>query len=204
MIKKQQKEQLTYTLILHNIRKRLKLSLMEYCIADSIYHLSNNPNSKIRGWCYASKNTIANTLGTTSVTIFDNIKKLLKKDLVEKDEDTKYLRTTAKWYENVVLIRSNIEYQETLYPIKKLDSKVSRNFIPTYKETLYNNNSNKDIDNKKKELSYKNNSKSCKYKPTYDELEMRWYKNKWWVLPVDGGDWKSFSLEESKIIWINK
>ena len=204
MIKKQQKEQLTYTLILHNIRKRLKLSLMEYCIADSIYHLSNNPNSKIRGWCYASKNTIANTLGTTSVTIFDNIKKLLKKDLVEKDEDTKYLRTTAKWYENVVLIRSNIEYQETLYPIKKLDSKVSRNFIPTYKETLYNNNSNKDIDNKKKELSYKNNSKSCNYKPTYDKLEMRWYKNKWWVLPIDGGKWKDFSLEESKIIWINK
>ncbi|KKK87568.1 hypothetical protein LCGC14_2751940, partial [marine sediment metagenome] len=50
---------ITYSLNLHKIRKDLDLSLMEYCVADCIYHLSNNPSSQIKGWCYASKETIA-------------------------------------------------------------------------------------------------------------------------------------------------
>jgi len=134
------KGNLTYTLVLHQARNKLGLALMEYCVADCIYHLSNNPQSKIQGWCYSSKENMAKFLGTSSATIFNNINKLIEKGLVEKDEETKYLRTTKKWYENVIVS----DHKEVLYPIKKLYTRPSRNFIPDYKETLYNNNN---IDN---------------------------------------------------------
>jgi DNA-binding MarR family transcriptional regulator len=114
-------KQLTYSLILHQARRKLQLTLMEYCVADSIYHLSNNPSSEVKGWCYASKDQIAKFLGTTSVTIFGNINNLIKKGLIEKDEETKYLRTTAKWYDNVVMFNAKDD-KVTLHPIKNLNS----------------------------------------------------------------------------------
>src|ERR1035437_3295933 len=116
-----EKEQITYTLILHQIRKELKLTLMEYCVADSIYHLSNNPKSQVKGWCYASKETMSKMLGSTRKTIFETIKKLIEKGFVEKDEETKHIRTTSKWYENVVLIKAKIEYNEITQGITKGD-----------------------------------------------------------------------------------
>jgi hypothetical protein len=131
---------IAYTIILHKIRKELKLTLMEYCVADCIYHLSNNPSSKILGWCYAPKGFIADFLETSSQTIFSIIDKLIEKKLLEKDEATKHLRTTSLWYDKVVLPRSKKEYKETLYPIKKLDSKSIKKLDNDYKETLYNNN----------------------------------------------------------------
>jgi len=149
----EEKEQLNYTLILHQIRKKLRLTLMEYCIADSIYHLSNNPKNKVKGWCYASKEHIANFLGTTRATIFDNINKLIKKGLIEKESETKYLRTTQKWYDNVVIMRIKADYQDTLHTIKKLDKGLSRNFTPDYQETLHYNNNYNNINNKREELT---------------------------------------------------
>ena len=176
------KEKLNYTLILHRVRQKLELSLMEYCIADSIYHLSNNPKNKITGWCYASKKNLAEFLGTSSATIFSNINRLIKKGLVEKDKETKYLQTTQKWYDNVVMFRLKTEYQETLHPIKKLDTsikkldkEVSRNFIPGYKETLHNNNTNKDNNNNKDNNTAKQSfaglsSKELEHKKEIDDL----------------------------------
>jgi len=143
-----EKEQLTYTTIIHQIRKKLELSLMEYCISDSIYHLSNNPKSKIIGWCWASKKTLAEVLGTTEQTVFENINKLIQKNIVERDSDTHYLRTTNRWYENVILIKASAEYQEALYPKNNGVYTVSRNLIHDHKITLHNNNT--DNDNYKK------------------------------------------------------
>lgn len=149
---------LKYTTILHEAREKLELSLVEYSIADSIYHLSNNPKSKINGWCYASKESIAKFFGITSRTIFNNIEKLIKKGLVEKDEETKYLRTTQIWYDCIILTKMKKEYEESSQGMKKfhsgmkkVHSKVGKNFIPTYeKVSHYNNkdnNNNKNIDN---------------------------------------------------------
>src|SRR5687768_6752711 len=93
-VKPMNQEQPRYTLILHQTRKRLGLSLMEYCVADSIYHLSNNPTSKVPGWCFASKETIAEFLSTTDRTVFACISSLIAKRLIEKEETTKHIRTT--------------------------------------------------------------------------------------------------------------
>jgi hypothetical protein len=54
----EEKEILSYTLVLHSAREKLGITLNEYAVADSIYHLSNNPNSDFKGWCYAAKETL--------------------------------------------------------------------------------------------------------------------------------------------------
>ena len=138
-----------YTLILHNIRIKLGISLIEYCIADSIYHLSNNPDSKVKGWCFASKQYIADFLGVKSKrTIFNNISSLIEKGLLEKDEETRYLRTTTKWYEKVVLMKAKKEYAEITQPMQKLHptyAKVAQQGgakVAHYNNTI-NNNTNK-------------------------------------------------------------
>jgi hypothetical protein len=148
-----EKHQLTYTLILHHIRKKLKLTLMEYCVADCIYHLSNNPASEIKGWCYASKPTIAKMLGSSEQTIFSILTKLIEKKFIEKDPDTKYLKTTEKWYENVVLVKANAEYKETLGIVKKVYTTSKETLLPPVKKlesynNIYNNNYNKTVTEK--------------------------------------------------------
>ena len=92
----------SFTTILHGKRKELKLNLIEYCIADTIYNLSNNPSSPVQGWCYASKETLAEILDTTRQTIHSSIKKLIEKGILEKNEETKYLRTTKKWFDEII------------------------------------------------------------------------------------------------------
>jgi DNA-binding MarR family transcriptional regulator len=161
------KEQLRYTFIHHDVRNKLSLTLIEYCIADAIYHLSNNPSSNIVGWCYASKEYIADMLGTSRQTIFSNLNKLLEKGLIERDDHTKHVRTTDKWYNEVVLLRMSKDYKETLHTDKKLDVTPTRNFTPDSKETglnsnIYNNTNN--IESKlspKKEMELFLTSKEC-------------------------------------------
>jgi hypothetical protein len=43
----EEKEILSYTLVLHSAREKLEITLNEYAVADSIYHLSNNPKSDL-------------------------------------------------------------------------------------------------------------------------------------------------------------
>lgn len=161
------KEQITYTLILHQIRKKLKLTLMEYCVADCVYHLSNNPDSKIQGWCFATKETIAELLGTTERTIFKIIPKVIEKGLMEKnEEDKRYLKSTKKWYENVVLIRLKKEYELSSGSMKKGHKEYEDSSGNTMKKGhTYNN---KDKDN----YNYKGNLKTFNY-PTLEEIEKR-------------------------------
>lgn len=102
---KEQKESLTYTLILHQAREKLGLTLNEYAVADSIYHLSNNPRSQVKDWCSASKEYLGQIVGIQRWSIHQIIKKLIQDKLVEKDPTTSFLRTTVKWYDHVVLLR---------------------------------------------------------------------------------------------------
>jgi len=134
-----EKDKLKYTIILHEVRTVLELSLAEYCVADCIYHLSHNPNSDVIGWCYASKEKLGNFLNLSRQSIHTIIGTLVEKGLIEKNSETKYLRTTQSWYDNVILNRQGV---------KKLYTEESRNVTQDSKETLHNNNidNNKDID----------------------------------------------------------
>lgn len=111
------KEVIAYSLVLHDIRLRLNLSLNEYCVADAIYHLSNNPKNLMQGWCYMSRETLADYLGLQKISIIRIIHRLVEMKLVERPEEKNtsgLVRTTQKWYEEVVTrrIRLNDIYND--------------------------------------------------------------------------------------------
>ena len=99
-------KKITYSLILHQQRERLGISIHEYLVADIIYHFGGLSKSReMGGWCYASKQHLAGCLGLGKKTVDRAITTLLNKDLIEKHPETKYLRTTNKWYNAVMLYR---------------------------------------------------------------------------------------------------
>jgi len=141
---------LPYTTILHQVREELGITMEDYCVADSVYHLANNPKSKIKGWCFSSKKYISEFIKLNERYVFRSLKKLIEKNLIEKDEITKHIRTTEIWYDKVVMPKAKIEYDKMSEGMTKCQSGVRQNVIPTmtkcqsYNNT-YNNNYKKKI-----------------------------------------------------------
>jgi len=134
-----------FTTINHEARTKLKLSWLEYGLADLIYNLSNSPKTEYPNWCYASKEKMAELLGTSKQTVHTIINKLVKLGLLERHPDTKHLKITIDWYEEVLIKRDS---KETLLPVKKLDSD-SKETLPQVVKKLYPTHIyNKDINNK--------------------------------------------------------
>jgi CRP-like cAMP-binding protein len=102
-----QGEEARYTLILHHARKTLDITIHEYCLADTVHKLSSN-RSTVPGWCYASKDHLASTLGLTRRSIHNIINKLKARDILEVQEGTGYLRTTEAWREAVEVLKDMI------------------------------------------------------------------------------------------------
>jgi len=95
-------QQINYTVINHIGRIKLGLSLSEYVLADYIYNLQYNKRSKRIGWCYASKQTMADMMGMSDRGTRKILGRLTTMGLIEVGEDKRLTRTTSKWYENVV------------------------------------------------------------------------------------------------------
>jgi len=198
MDKKEQEEKeiIIYTLVLHQARKKLGLTLAEYCVADSIYHLSSNPKSEIKGWCYASKETLGRYLNLTDRTIWTILNKLIEKKIVEKHKEKKgFLRTTQLWYDSVVMMRIEMRMnpEETSGSRKRYQVNPEETSGKTLKKLHTINISNKD--------NIKKNSSSKKLKPYYRGNEMRKAQGKVWVLPKSGGRWLEFAGREQDIKW---
>jgi hypothetical protein len=134
--------QLRYITIVFNAQRELNISTTEYIVAAIIYNLSANPKSRFPGWCYASKQYIADTIGIGKVTVTTTIDKLLKRGLLEKHETTKYLKTADLWYNTVILDRSEIDLVG-----QELTSSQVNNRPPSRSEIDPNNNINKNINN---------------------------------------------------------
>lgn len=93
-----------YTTINHNARKKLLLSLAEYCVADMIYNLSSSPKAKKLGWCNAPKSFFAEALDLQRSTIHNILNRLLQDGLVEHNPDgSNTIRTTEGWYDRVLI-----------------------------------------------------------------------------------------------------
>lgn len=118
-----------FTTILHHVRKSYKLSCNEYCVVELIFYKSNDPKSKMIGWCTISRQQIADELDLSRQTIISILHKLKEKGLIEENE-LNFLKTTEIWYNAVSTCK------ETLHPVKKLDT-MSKNITPTCKETLH-------------------------------------------------------------------
>lgn len=105
--KRMQGEEARYTMVLHSARKSLHISINEYCLSDTIHKLSG-ARSPVPGWCYASKEHLGRSLGFSRQSIHAMINKLKKKELVEVQEDTGYLRSTDLWRDTVEILKSKV------------------------------------------------------------------------------------------------
>jgi len=93
---------LIYTTIIHKSRIKHGLSNNDYCIANAIYHLSNNPDSKFKGWYFGKTETLAKMFKFSRATAYNSIQKLIEKELVEKDAESGFLRTSKLWWSDFV------------------------------------------------------------------------------------------------------
>jgi hypothetical protein len=90
-------EEMSYTTIDLEKRERLDISFNEYVIADFIANLAKNQKSKVQGWCYASKDKMGREFGLDRRNILRILNRLLDKKLIERDEETKFLRPIEAW-----------------------------------------------------------------------------------------------------------
>lgn len=102
MAEKNNKFDLVYTTIIHKSRIKHGLSNNDYCIANAIYHLSNNPDSKFKGWYFGKTETLAKMFKFSRATAYNSIQKLIEKELVEKDVESGFLRTSKLWWSDFV------------------------------------------------------------------------------------------------------
>lgn len=102
MSQKNKRELADYTTIKHYPRVKYDLSNNDYCIANAIYHLSNNPDSKFKGWYFGKIDSLGKMFKFGRTATYDSVKKLLEKELIEKDLETGFLRTTNIWWNEFV------------------------------------------------------------------------------------------------------
>ena len=102
-----QSEEARYTVILHHPRKKLGMTINEYCLADTVHKLSGT-RSMVPGWCYASKEHLAESLGFSRRSIHNMINSLKGKDILEVQQGTGYLRTTERWHDSIEVFRDKL------------------------------------------------------------------------------------------------
>lgn len=115
---------LTYTTIQHGFRKAHGLSLIQYTLCDMIYFLSNRQKSASPGWCYMSKSVMSEELGVTKRTVLNLINDLIGSGFLEKNEETKFLRTTQKW-ESVYVLDSGEKISPMVKNLRSVGEKIS-------------------------------------------------------------------------------
>lgn len=147
---------LKYLVINMDWKSEQGISLNMYALCDMIYHLSNNKNNNYGGWCYMSKLTIAEQLDLTKQGVLKLIQKAIEMGFLEKDENTKFLRTTAKWDEAYITIGKqslpkvpNEGVNKVGGEVNKVDTAVNKVYhggkqsLPN--NNIYNNNYNNNI-----------------------------------------------------------
>jgi len=86
-----------YSMVIHDVRERLDISLTTYVVVDSIHKLSSsNPRYP---YCIMSKEDLAKFLRVSRRTVFRSIDEAEKLELIERAEHG--LRATDKWIKAV-------------------------------------------------------------------------------------------------------
>ena len=86
-----------YTSILHNPRKALGISVLEYCVLDYVYKTQTHPEYGVNGWTKTGCHKIADFLGVSSGTVKGIFDRMDDAGLLERmGDDLK--RATAKFY----------------------------------------------------------------------------------------------------------
>lgn len=108
---------------IHQVRKNLGLSFLEYAFADGINTLSNNPEHE---WCTIHRDDLAEFYDISTRSIQRIINKLEESGFILRSEEG-YLKTTFKWIQETQLDRvTNCHTQnydgDNLSPQKSIDA----------------------------------------------------------------------------------
>ena len=112
-----------YTLINHASRRALGISEAEYCLLDLVYKYATNPNSRVPGWCYASKPEIAKEREISERGLYKMASRLQGAGLLQTHPQTGHWRTTSKWFEAVIMVaksQENTPEQSAVDPLNKV------------------------------------------------------------------------------------
>jgi len=176
-----------YTVIMHEVRLSLGLSMTEYCIADTIYKLSTGPKSKVPGWCYASKRTLAEIIGLSEKAIYTILNKLETNKIIERHHKTKNLKTTQKWYDNVVINTNQRLDNQTTVGITKGNKNTNQTTVDDTNQTtvpIYVDNNK--LDNNKDISSAEGSSDDEESKKIELEIGKKGNRKKFKELPKEG------------------
>jgi hypothetical protein len=127
--------------------------------------------------------------GLSRPTIIKAVDSLIKKGFITKKHGKK-----ANHYELV----KNLNY-----PSKNSLPLGSKNSLHTINRNTINNKQYSSLSKKEKIEAYKKRERFDE-KPYYRNEEMRWCRDKWWVIPKEGGSWLEFADSENKIEWKKK
>lgn len=144
---------LKFTNIQHDFRREHDLSCDEYTLCDMVFFLSRGEASQVPGWCYKSKENLANEIGISKQGVLNMIERMVLKGFIIRNDQTKYLKTTEKWQQ---VYFTDAESQQSLPPVQKqtasektipetvnkVDHEESTNLTAGSQQTLPHNNSN--------------------------------------------------------------
>ena len=85
------------TRVYHSIREKFNLSINDYCAIDAVYHYSIKTDSYFPNWCYKGMPFFVKALGLSRATVYRIIKDLIEKELLIRNNENSFLRTTVKW-----------------------------------------------------------------------------------------------------------
>lgn len=129
-----------FTNIINPVRKKLGISVHAYMVADTIDKLSNNAKFQ---WCEWTREQIADFIGISRRTVINIVNDLIENGLIEINQNTKLLKSSTKWIDEVVLY----EGEEIAQRGKKLHSKgekispvSSEKISPLYNDDNIDNN----------------------------------------------------------------
>lgn len=134
------------TVIYHPVRKSLNITALEYCFIDTVLKLADNRDSKFYGWCYASKQELANDFGITRAGLHKMIVRLEKMGLIEISPKG-HIRHSQKWYDSAVLNKDSIVLQSD---VNKVDDDKSVNLVYRQRKLSLQSDVNK-VDNDSKQ-----------------------------------------------------
>ncbi|MGL6009673.1 MAG: conserved phage C-terminal domain-containing protein [Culicoidibacterales bacterium] len=97
----------------------LNITDSEYCLIDTVMKLANNQGSKHPGWCYASKQELAEDRGVSRQGLIKMINRLEGLGLIERGVNN-FIRHTQKWYDLAVLDKEKIISESQ--SVNKVDS----------------------------------------------------------------------------------
>jgi len=160
-----------YNTIHHEIRNRAGLSLIDWCLLESIYQLSVSPKSRYKTWCNAPKDYFT-YLGTTR-TIVNRFNKLEEAGWIEFKNSKRLLkRPTGKYFEEVIAYIQGVKKFHTKG--EKVSPLGVKEFHLRGEEVSPNNNIDKDINNNTNNV-YKETHEfpSNKGKKTYNPNDKR-------------------------------